>query len=42
MKSVLATGIVLVILALACTAGGCVASGSGGYGGADGHAGHIH
>lgn len=42
MKNVLTTGILLVVLALAFTAGGCAAAGSGGYGGSDGHAGHSH
>lgn len=42
MKNALTTGILLVILALTFTAGGCAAPGSGGYGGSDGHAGHSH
>lgn len=42
MKNVLTTSIMLVMLALAFTAGGCAASGGGGYQGSDGHFGHSH
>ncbi len=42
MSKILSIGLLVIAVTLSVTSLGCQSSGSGGYGGSDGHYGHSH